>query len=737
MTNALDGATFRHLNPQTEHPERIKKEDKQSIEGLNYEGIEFPVSQKHHNKVEKQNSIRINVFGYEHGQPFSIHISKETFKDQMNLLLVTEDEKRHYLLIKDFKALMYNQTKHKNKKHFCMYCLQCFSSERILANHVNNCLTINGAQAINMPKQGENILKFNNFHKQLPVPFVIYADFEAITKNVQGCKQSEEMKKDKDRRSYTEAYQTHGDCGYGYKVVCCYDDKYSKYTGIYRGENAVYKFMEKMLKEVEYCKAVIKKHFNKPLVMTEVDEQHFKTMDGCHICGEKYTDKDVHVRDHCHITGKFRGSAHQECNLKLRIKPENLKIPVIFHNLLGYDSHFIMQQIDEIANKHGYTNKIGEKQDLNINTIHNNMEKYMAFMLGNHLTFIDSFQSMSSSLDKLVSNLPKDDLIYRSKVFKGKRLDLMSKKGAYPYDFMDSFEKFNQMEPPTKDKFYSILNDQHITDDEYDHANKVWNTFMIKTMFEYHDLYLVSDALLLTDVFENFRKTCMQYYKLDPCHYLTSPGLSWDAMLKMTNIKLELMTDIDMFQFIEKGMHGGVSYIANRYGNANNKCMKEYNEKAPSKYIMHLDANNLYGWAMSQYLPTGNFKWMTDKEISKIDLGKYKTDGKNGLIPEVDLEYPQELHDIHNDYPVTPEKVKVSNNMLSAYCKKIAEKYNISIGLVSKLIPTLRDKKEYVLHYRNLQPYLDLGLKIKKVHRVLKFDQSPWLKQYIDFNTEK
>ena len=311
-----------------------------------------------------------------------------------------------------------------------------------------------------------------------------------------------------------EAYQTHEDCCYGYKVVCCYDDKYSKYTSIYRGENAVYKFMEKMLEEVKYCKTVIKKHFNKPLVMTEVDEQNFKTMDGCHICGEKYTDKDMRIRDHCHITGKFRGSAHQECNLKLRIKPEDIKIPVIFHNLRGYDSHFIMQQIGEIADKHGYTNKKGEKQELNINAIPNNMEKYMAFMLGNHLTFIDSFQFMSPSLDKLVSNLPKDDLIYTSKVFKGKRLNLMSQKGVYPCDFMDSFEKFNQTELPNKDQFKSILNNQRITDDEYDHANKVWNNITIKAMGEYHDLYLVSYVLLLTDVFENSRKTCMQYYKL-------------------------------------------------------------------------------------------------------------------------------------------------------------------------------------------------------------------------------
>ena len=272
---------IRHLNQQKKDPQRIKKEDKRLIGELNYEGIEFPVLQKQYNKIETQNSIRINVFGYKKEQPFPMHISKEKFEDQMNLLLIPEDEKKHYVLIKDFNVFMYNQTKHKNKKHFCMYCLQYFSSERILVKHTNNCLTINGAQAINMPKQGEKILRFNNFHKQLPVPFVIYADFEAITKKVQGCKQSEEMENEKNKRSYTEAYQTHEDCGCGYEVICCYDDKYSKSVQTYRGENAIYKFMEKMLEEVlKYCKAVVKKRFNKPLVMTDNDEQRFRTMDG-------------------------------------------------------------------------------------------------------------------------------------------------------------------------------------------------------------------------------------------------------------------------------------------------------------------------------------------------------------------------------------------------------------------------------------------------------------------------
>ena len=186
-----------------------------------------------------------------------------------------------------------------------------------------------------------------------------------------------------------------------------------------------------------------------------------------------------------------------------------------------------------------------------------------------------------------------------------------------------------------------------------------------------------------------------------------------------------------MFQLIEKGLRGGVSYIANRYGKANNKYMKEYDKKAPSKYIMYLDANNLYGWAMSQALPTGDFKWLSQKQIEKINLGKYTDDSKKGLILEVDLEYPTELQNSHNDYSLGPEKVKVTNEMLSDYCKKIQKKFNISSGLVHKLIPTLNDKQKYVLHYKNLQSYLNLGLKLKRVHRVLEFNQSPWLKQYI------
>ena len=720
---------IRYLNPQEKDPQRIKKIDKEYINQLDYSGIEFPVTVKQYNKIEKQNEININVFGYENKQPYPIYISKEKYEKHLELLLITEDENKHYVLIKDFNRFMFNQTKHEHRKHFCMYCLQCFSSEEVLKNHKDNCIQLNGEQSIKMPDKSNNTLKFNNFHKQQPVPFVIYADFEAITEKISGCRSN-------NNKSFTEAYQKHTDCGFGYKLVCCYDDKHTQPLKIYRGEKAVYTFLEYMLDEVKYCKRIIKKEFNKPLKMTKEDENKFQKAEECHICNKKYTNQDIRVRDHCHITGKYRGSAHQECNLQLRLNPDKIKIPVIFHNLRGYNSHFIMQEIGAIVKDYEYTNKNGKKCQMNIIVIPNNMEKYMAFMLGNHLTFLDSFQFMSSSLEKLVSNLPKESLKYTSNRFKGTKLDLMVRKGVYPYDYIDSFDKFNSP-LPKKEEFYSILNNEHISDENYKHAKNVWNTFNLKNMGEYHDLYLQSDILLLADVFENFRKTCIEYYKLDPCHYFTSPGLSWDAMLKMTDIKLELMTDIDMFQFIEKGMRGGISYIANRYGKANNKYMTDYDKNKPSKYIMYLDANNLYGWAMSQYLPTGGFKWLKQNKIDNLDLKKYDKENKKGIILEVDLEYPEKLHDLHNDYPLAPEKVKVTDNMLSNYCKKIADKYNISTGLVYKLIPTLSKKEKYVLHYRNLQLYIDLGLKLTKIHRVLEFDQSPWLKQYIDYNTEK
>ena len=194
-------------------------------------------------------------------------------------------------------------------------------------------------------------------------------------------------------------------------------------------------------------------------------------------------------------------------------------------------------------------------------------------------------------------------------------------------------------------------------------------------------------------------------------------------------------SDIDMHLFIEKGMRGGISYIAKRHSKANNKYMKSYDSSKESKFIKYLDANNLYSWAMSQYLPYCGFKWLN--QISDFCLNSIREGSSIGYILEVDLEYPSELHDLHNDYPLAPEKLEISQNMLSKYCLNIANEYGIKIDGVNKLVPNLGNKSKCVAHYKNLQLYLSLRMKLTKIHRILKFKQSDWLKKYIDFNTDK
>ncbi|XP_072051648.1 uncharacterized protein [Amphiura filiformis] len=323
------------------------------------------------------------------------------------------------------------------------------------------------------------------------------------------------------------------------------------------------------------------------------------------------------------------------------------------------------------------------------------------------IRFLDSFKFLSAGLGTHVDNL--SSLPEITKFFKDdEKLQLLLRKGVYPYDYVNSLEKLRETSLPPKEAFYSKLIDAEISDKDYQHARNVWNTFGMKTMREYHDLYLKSDVLLLADVFENFRKTSLKNYELDPCWYYTAPGLSYDGMLKTTGVRLELLTDYDMTLFFENEKRGGVSMIPTRHGKANNKYMgDDYDTSEPSKFLIYLDMNNLYGDAMRQPLPVGDFKWMTPKELDNWRE-----------IPctlKVDLEYPKELHDLHDDFPLAPER-------------KIVNK-------VEKLIPNLNDKEKYVIHHVALKQCLELGLKLTKVHSGIKYREEAFMKSYIDKNT--
>ena len=331
------------------------------------------------------------------------------------------------------------------------------------------------------------------------------------------------------------------------------------------------------------------------------------------------------------------------------------------------------------------------------------------------IRFIDSYKFLQTSLANLVRNLQPDDFRNTKTIFKDKT-ELLTRKGVYPYDYVSSIETLTETQLPPKEEFYSKLNDEDITDADYQHALNVWNTFNCKTIRDYHDLYLKSDVLLLADVFENFRKTCLRHYNLDPAHYYTSPGLAWDASLKETGQELQLLHDYDMLMMFERGIRGGITHIAKRYAEANNKYMINYDSSKPTTYIQYLDANNLYGWAMSQPLPTHGFKWLKDLTVdSVINLLERRKTNK-GYIFEVDLEYPSKLWKSHNDYPLAPEKTLVNG--------------------VEKLIGSFKPRKNYVVHYRNIRMYLEMGMRLTAVHRGISFYQSPWMKKYIMKNTE-
>ena len=261
----------------------------------------------------------------------------------------------------------------------------------------------------------------------------------------------------------------------------------------------------------------------------------------------------------------------------------------------------------------------------------------------------------------------------------------------------------------------------------------MFRRFNCEHLGDYHDLYLKTDVLLLADVFEDFRRACLGSYKLDPAHYISAPGLSWDAMLKRTGVKLDLLSDVNMYQFIEKGMRGGTSYISHRYARANNKYMINHDPGKPSSYIMYYDANNLYGWAMSEELPYGKFKWISG---DNIDLDNYGKGKEKGLILEVDLEYPSELHKYHSDYPLAPEKMEITEDMLSGYSKGIRKVHGSKSVGVRKLVTTLNGKKSYACHIDNLKLYMKLGMKLVKISRALEFSHSKWPKEYIQFNTD-
>ena len=479
--NCLRWSLRSALFPAIKYPQRPTKYP--TDDGLDFTGIDAPTPVSQIPKVKRQNNLAINVFGWEKGVIIH-HISKRPGEmPRINLLLIEKSNKFHYTWNKDVNHLLHDQSKYNGRKHFCEHCLHGYTREDLLKDHKPECQGIGQtAVRVEMPEEGNNKLAFQNHHKQLPAPYIIYADFEALTSKVEGPELDP-------TKSNTRKTQQHEACSYCYIMVRC--DGQTEKPVEYRGPNAAEHFLQALQEEEDKIKGVLAT--SKAMRMTREDWQAYNTATICQVCDKPLEGDSVH--DHCHITWQFRGAAHNTCNLKLRLNPRTTTIPVVFYNLREYDSHLLMQAISKVE---GW-----------VSCIPKNTEKYISFSL-RQLRFFDSAQFLLGSLDRLVANnKPEAFQITMQHEPDEARHSLLMLKGVYPYEFMDSWERFAEPRLPPKEAFYSKLTDEGISDADYFHAQKVWENFGCVSLGDYSDLYCKTDVLLLADVFENFQ-TCLR-----------------------------------------------------------------------------------------------------------------------------------------------------------------------------------------------------------------------------------
>ena len=435
-----------------------------------------------------------------------------------------------------------------------MNCLQGFTLESSRDQHYSYCISDKTVR-VEMPKPG-SVIEFYDGQNQFKDPFIMYVDFEVILELIQGSRLEEPRKwSPNPSESYTKKVNRHIPSGW-----CVY----SKFTygevkdplRIYRGEDCIEKFCNHIRQEARRLYRMFPEKPMDPLTPRQWTQ--YKRASKCHICYKPFNVKDPKVRDHCHYTGKYRGPAHSLCNLRYRIPSY---IPIIFHNLSGYDVHIFIKELGK------------ELKDIEV--IAKNKEDYITFSIniavdrykdknGDEkdklikLRFINSFKFMTSSLDSLTNNLVRGGRkLIGFEDYSESQYELLMRKGVYSYEYMSSWDKFEETQLPPIEAFYSNLNMSNVSKGDYEHAPRVWKEFRIRNLGEYHDFYLRTDVILLANVFEAFRDTCLEHYDLDLAHFYTSPGLAWKACLKKTRVRLELLTDPDMLLMFKRRIRGG------------------------------------------------------------------------------------------------------------------------------------------------------------------------------------
>ena len=717
-------------------------------------------------------------------------------KIPVNLLLIVDEESgiQHYTLVTNEHSLC--KTNFTNSSKVCFNCMTTFGirttkdgkekDELRYQEHVKAC-TQKDLTKFTFPTNKK--MKFRNIGHIKRNEFNIIADFE--------CMMTEGPKVEKDENC--EAFETvnilaqHKVFAVGMYVVSDrYQDQFKpqKYReGIDGNENAGYMFCKMLHENMEKIEYLYDTECNKAMTpLTVEEEKEFQKSNICHICDEAITCKFSYPKwlslmqnnilsddpkekdklyvdsltlkgpkicDHDHWDSFYRGPAHSSCNLLFRERGKSMKTNVFLHNGGKYDFHLILQNLFKFMEDNADADVLYKPQ-----VIAKTLENFMQIQVRSNTVIKDSLNFLGSGLDKLVNNL-KDEavktgnlkgtfkhtytyfeqLCRKNPFLKEEHFHLLTRKGIYPYQYITSLEKCKEPSLPSIEHFYSDLTGESISEIDYAHGKKVFEVFQCSDLGDYTDLYVLLDTLLLTDCLEAFRKNTYKNFKLDPVYYTSTPSLSLDCALKYTKSEFEILDTIEKVDFIDGAIIGGYSSAHECLVRSNNKFIpKYYDPQKPNSYNFYFDVINLYGSKLRGLNPYGGFEIMKEKDIEKFTEEYIKDIPDNaleGYFIKCDLDYPHHLHNslAHMTLPLVPCHLEIKPEMLSEYQRATSENLTNKIGGV-KVCTSLFDKKNVTLHYVNLKQALNLGLKLRKVHGIMKFKQGYKLRSYIDFCTE-
>lgn len=639
-----------------------------------------------------------------------------------------------------------------NSKHglyqrkWCERCLSAFHSMERLEQHRQDCYQSDDFVVRElMPSSDSNMLLFKSWEKTVSPPFVAYADIEAFNSP---CEQTA----GDNRVLLTE----HQPAAAGYAIV--------QRTGtagpqLFTADNGLKIFqngesescIEKFLKSLEQTAKCVyqwnKIYSYQPKLKDSESNKAFNESSACHYCKVGFSDQNSKNWDHDHLTGEFKGASCSDCNLRAQLRRRFL--PVFFHNLAGYDMHLL------------FTTALRRMKGWKLSVVPHSMERYLSLRAemvvdivefnGRQrpifftIQFLDSLQFLNCSLQSLMSNMALDECKSTMQMKKGFPLltdEVLLAKGVFPYDFLRTKNDLLVAALPSQSDFFNTLTKSECCDEDYERAKQAWREFQANNLGDYMLAYLELDIRQLADIFESFRRLSLEDDGLDPVHYISTPGLSFDSALKTTGAKLELLTDVDMHRMFERGIRGGITFVNVHHVEAQSSSGAASAETSTADLIP-LDVNNLYGVALSMALPVRGFRWVESSTLefwTEDAILNLEDDSSQAFLLEVDLIYPDSIHKRTEELPLAPEKGKIEFDLFPEFMKELWQQLHpdaTSYHPCQKLLLTCFDKERYVVHSKILKFYLQQGMKIGKFHRAIEFQQEKVFEPYILKNSER